>query len=158
MRRPKPAPTQPVVADLFADGDLLLARWCNALWPLQHVRLLLDTYPTQGVAPSCKATGKSVEAVRKKAYQMGLCMDAAAISESNRRAALFSWRHKARKPRGEQPRQISGAYASIWAVAAGVEVDTRIERGQDVERAEPRRKRVTVEAVQVIEQQADPFA
>jgi len=157
MRRTKPAPAQPVVADLFADGDLLLARWCNALWPLQHVRLLLDTYPAQGVTPTMRATGKSVEAVRKKAYQMGLCMDAAAISESNRRAALFSWRHKARKPRGQAPRQITGAFSSIWAVAAGIEVDTRIERRQDVDRAEPRRKRAAV-VEEVREDQFDLFA
>lgn len=157
MRLTKPAPIQPVVADLFADGDIALARWCNALWPLQHVRRLLDTYPTQGVTPSCKATGKSVEAVRKKAYQLGLRMDPAAISESNRRAALFSWRHKARKPRGQAPRQISGAYASIWAVAAGVAVDVRIESGQDVERAEPRRKRATA-VEEAREDQCELFA
>jgi hypothetical protein len=98
--------------------DVELEPWCNSLWPLVHVRLLLDTYPMQGVTPTMRATGKSVEAVRKKAYQMGLRMDATAISESNRRAALFSWRHKARKPRGQAARAITGAFASIWAVAA----------------------------------------
>lgn len=155
MRSTKPAPQ---AADLFADdGDLLLARWCNVLWPLQHVRLLLDTYPTQGVTPTMRATGKSVEAVRKKAYQMGLRMDGEAISESNRRAALFSWRHKARKPRGQAPQQITGAFASIWAAAAGIAVQVRIDRPREDET--PRRAAAKKAApARVREEQLDLFA